>query len=379
MRRLNKTLAGLMAAVMVLLGVSVTPVEAADATAPTTVYYATATEFKISDYWGKGTNGENLVPVKDGYVFGGWYTAENGTPIKKEALDTDLKDNNKIDTVAVAKFVPSYILSVKMQINATTETGNGTLPYTREEDSVKYTNMRLLSAVDSVKYQNVGFDIVLDKTGAKLDLNYTKVYAELGAKDNGALSAITPSGIFGSPATHFIAAELSNIVAGNLEKIIYVTPYWTTIDGTKVEGASKFIRVMDGYDSNRFISIPVNLSVDGQAAAGMVTMSYDKEKLQFVTAKDSSGNAYGWDTGVSFAEMEVNTATAGTIKFVGNGKNVDTDYMTGKDIYANVWFQVKEGVTLTTNALEFAIGAESFCTWGEAMLDGKVTAWDVLY
>ena len=65
MRSLNKALAGMMAAVMVLLGVSVTPA-VADAKAPTTVYYDTDQEFAIADYW----NADNPVaPVKDEFDF----------------------------------------------------------------------------------------------------------------------------------------------------------------------------------------------------------------------------------------------------------------------------------------------------------------------
>lgn len=370
MRRLNKALAGLMAAVMVLLGISVTPA-VAEAEAPTTVYYATVQEFAIAEYW----NAENPVaPVKDGYVFSGWYApGENNTytPIKQEDIE-----EKGVDTylTAVAKFVPSYVLSVKMQINSTTQTGNGTLPFTRETDSVKYTNMRLLSAVDSVRYQNVGFDIVLDKTGKELDLNYTQVYRELGADTGAGKTKLVASELFGSPATHFIAAELSNIVEKNLTKIIYVTPYWTTIDGTKVEGASKYIRVMDGYDNHRFISIPVNVLTNVDAAAGMVEMRYDSTKV----------TVQGWEPGVLYTEMKANTATAGTINFVGNGADVDGTYMTGEDIYANVWFQVTGSETIPTNSLEFTMEKESFCNWNEVLFvdkDGKSTvkARDVLY
>lgn len=366
MRKLNKTLAGLMAAVMVLLGVSVTPVEA-DAAAPTGVYYAPTTEFAIKDYWDETSP---VAPVKDGYVFCGWYTEENGTPIKK----ADIKANTvSAYSSAVAKFMPSYILSVKMQLETATSEDNG--------ENKESTYIRLLSAVDSVKYENVGFDIKFNKTvdfddtAEKEKTCMSKVYSNLSASGE----TITAAQYFGTGASHFIALKISDILAANFEKVIYVTPYWTTMDGTKVEGVSKYVRVMDLYANNQFISIPVNLSVDGQAAAGMVTMTYNSDKLQFVDAKDSKGNACGWDTGVSFAEMELNTATAGTIKFVGNGKNVNDDYMTGKGIYANVWFKRTDASALTPASLEFTIGTESFCTWGEEMLNDKVTAWDVYY
>lgn len=370
MRRLNKTLAGLMAAVMVLLGVSVTPA-VADAEAPTTVYYDIDQEFAIADYW----KAENpAAPVKDGYVFSGWYAPDENntyTPIKQEDIE-----ENGVDTysAAVAKFVPSYVLSVKMQINSTTQTENGTLPFAREKDGVQYTNMRLLSAVDSVKYQNVGFDIVLDKTGKELELNYTQVYRELGADEHTGKTKIVAKETFGSPATHFIAAELSNIVEKNLTKIIYVTPYWTTIDGTKVEGASKYIRVMDGYDSNRFISIPVNVLTNVDAAAGMVEMEYDSTTV----------TVHSWEPGLLYTEMKANTETAGTIKFVGNGADVDSTYMTGEDIYANVWFKVTGSETIPTNSLEFTMVKESFCRWDEVLFvdkDGESTVKvrDVLY
>ena len=363
MKKLSKTLAGLMAVVMVLLGLSVSPVEV-DASMPETVYYDDAQEFKIKDYWAE-TVADAKAPVKDGYVFGGWYMPgeEAGKYVAINQADI-VNSTNKVDDFsdAVAKFVPSYVLSVRTQLQTETEINNG--------EGVEVTYLRVLSAVDSVKYMNVGFDVLFNKRtpfGAEAQEKtvMSKVYKSLTAMD----APIYANAIFGSAASHFSALKIEGITSKNYDKVIYVTPYWTTKDGTKVEGVAKYVRVSDGYASDKLISIPVNLLSGVEVAAGKMQFTYDAN-LQYV----------GWDTGVLFPEMNIHVDEEDrTIQLVGNvseAGNKDS----GKDIYANVWFRYTGTEILTPNTFEFTMNAESFCNWDEIMYkDGDVIAWDVRY
>ena len=138
------------------------------------------------------------------------------------------------------------------------------------------------------------------------------------------------------------------------------------MDGTRVEGLAKYVRVMDGYASNRYISVPVNL-LDGDAvAAGKLQMKYDQTKLEYV----------GFDSGVILPEMEVNVnASSGLINFVGNGTDTNKDMDPTSGIYANVWFKKS---TKDSAHLEFDVKNLEFCNWGEEIIS-NVKAWDIQY
>ena len=116
MKKMNKVMAGFMAIAMVMLSVIVTPV-AADATETTTIPETVTYDdtLDIAKFWKTRT-----APTKEGYVFGGWYTTDgtNYTPIK----EADIVEKGVENFVgACAKFVPSYVLSVKAQLEKTTE------------------------------------------------------------------------------------------------------------------------------------------------------------------------------------------------------------------------------------------------------------------
>lgn len=80
------------------------------------------------------------VPTKEGYIFSGWYT--QGDCDVANVLE---KKPGVGDTV-YAKFVKKDVLSVKVQLR-----------YGTNMDS-EYTKIRLITSVDSLNYQEVGFD-----------------------------------------------------------------------------------------------------------------------------------------------------------------------------------------------------------------------------
>ena len=319
-------------------------------------------------------------PTREGYVFGGWYTNNEGTM-------TAIKESNggQVDAAdAYAKFVPAEVLSVRTQLEVETETKNG---------NTDKTYLRLLSAVNGLDYQETGFDIWYNKTIEEKEAPaITKVYktiknSETKNEETGEEESISASSIFGDAATHFSVLRVADIYSVNYQLVIYVRPHWTTLDGTTVYGQAKYVRVMDGYKDHHYISVPVNFLTGSAVAAGQLEMSYDS-RLE-VVAVDGVVDGYGFDEGMLMTEMSYynnNTDTSDTtdtIRIVGNiagTKDVEPkDVEPEQDIYANVWFKVKSDQTVEDGeVLEFKMSNLSFCNWNEDMVT-NIKAWNVQY
>lgn len=349
-RRCTK-IACILAASILSLGITVTPVTA-DAAEPDQVIYDN-TNYNFSEYWNTDA-AQRTAPVKDGYVFGGWYEDEGTTPLTEKTAAAA--------TTAYAKFVPSYVLSVKAQIEQTAANGTQTTTY-----------IRIATSVDSTKYQSVSFDIWGNNKNHVSNVpEITKVYDSI---NNGAIVA---RDAFGAAASKLAVLKLTKIANADSHKIIYVRPNWTTLDGTKVEGLGRYVRVEDGFTANQYISIPVNLLEGKEVAAGIVELSYAAYKDVLEVAKDSNGN-YLIDAGRLLPNMQYSVdETNGKIKFVGYTENVDK-YNSTESVYASVRFKVKSGATLP-DCCVFTMTAGDFTDWREAAPDTlKVTAWDYQY
>lgn len=368
----NKVIAGFLASLLLASATMLTPIVSnaeEAAVLPTTVDYDA--DYLISEYWSKDNK---TAPVKEGYVFGGWYSENQDgtyTPLKEANISYDETTGKATTENACAKFVPAYVLSVKTQIEAEAQT---------QEENKASTYLRVLSAVDSTSYQKVGFDIWYNKTIKEEDeadkTVLTTVYKTLKAEG----STISATEEFGSPATHFSVLKIGNIIKDNYKKVIYVRPYWVTMDGTRVEGLSKYVRIMDGYTSNQYISVPVNLLKGAAVAAGSLQLKYDCTTLEYVGI-DSDEVDRGFDTGKLLPEMNYHVdATNGIIKMIGNASNYGADIAPQTDIYANVWFRVRTDVAKENipEHWSFVINQEKFCTWGEQPAS-SVTAWDYRY
>lgn len=148
----------------------------------------------------------DTVPVSDGKIFAGWFTDETCTTAYTE-------DTGK----AYAKFIDENILTVKAQISSGTTVNSAS------------TSIRFITSVDSLKYQNVGFKITFN--GKTIDKQMTKVYTALNA--NG--KKISPK-VFSEDSNYMEAYTLNNVPQSAFGKEFTVTPYYTTQDGTIVEG-----------------------------------------------------------------------------------------------------------------------------------------------
>lgn len=372
MKTMKQILAGFLVVAIVLAGVITMPMKA-DATETTetvvketinnvetgVIYVFDETNYKFSNYWSQDTKS---APVREDFVFGGWYTSEDGvnfTAIKQTDAEEGKVDNAK----AWAKFVPTYVLSLKAQLDVNVE----------EQDSrAERGYLRLLSAVNGTAYQSVGFDIWYNKRLEEENSPaITKVFSSITNAETGS-TPYKANDVFGTAATHFSVLRLDGIGTVNYGKVIYVTPHWTTLDGTTVYGQAKYVRVMDGFEENKYISIPVNLLTGSPVAAGQLNMAYDT-RLEVV---EVDGN--GYDAGVQVTEASHYDNKTGTIKFVNNiigTANIEPESV----IYANVWFKVKADQSVTeTEHLKFTMSNLTFCNWEEDFVT-DVAAWDVQY
>lgn len=366
--------AGLLAVGMVVTGLAIVPKQADAAVEDKLVY---STQYDIATFW----ENNKTAPVKPGYVFGGWYkeATQNAEGSQQLALDTDTtqtkwcvplkaseidaNSDGKVDDAvkgnAVAKFVPAQVLSIKAQNMAGT---------TATEAK---TYVRVISSLDSKNYQKVGFDIWLENqiqlfTDADKDdvadepLETTNIYSGLMV---GTDTAKTANEIFGGVSNFLSVWQLSNINSSKYGALIYVRPYWYTMDGSKVEGMAKYIHIEDEYLD--YISVPVNLQTDAltpaKVAAGKVVAEYNSTQFQVAEVE----SVYKVDAGRVLKQMKYHV-NAGTITFVGNVENPGN--VTADGIYANIRFK-KTDENAVDSALNFAITEKEFCNWDEKLLD----------
>ena len=298
--------------------------------------------YKMAEYW--NTSGEKTAPVKNGYVFGGWY---------KKIGDQTFEAVTVSSETAYAKFVPDYVLSVRAQ----NEEG------TSQKDGIK-NSVRIISSVDSVDYQNVGFDIWLaNKTQLKKDggaLITEKVYDAILVENE----KVYATNVFGATSKYFSVWRLDNIQDSNDSKIIYVRPYWTTKDGTKVEGLAKYVHVEDEYLG--YISVPINLATGEEIAGGIVNLSYT-----------SSSNSNAWqfidfEAGRLLTEMSENHSTTGTVNIAGNASTVN-ELVNADGIYANI--RLKNTNNLEASDLTFEATYTNFSNWKQELVK---TIWPII-
>lgn len=358
---------GMLAVAMIAAIIMIVPKQVEAATVEDTVIYVQDSEnYDIHQYWNADST-KRITPIKEGYVFGGWFEAATETtegaeqsadgayyaPLEESDLKTSVPDT------AYAKFVPAQVLSVKAQNEANVSA------------STSKTRVRIISSLDSANYEKVGFDIWLaNKTqllkSDKSALETTKIYTGLKEGDN----VKTVAEVFGGASKYLSVWQLNNVGNSNFSKIIYVRPYWITMDGTKVEGLAKYVHIEDDYLG--YISVPVNLlSKDevSKVAAGAVNMTYDNASLELA---DPNKETVSFEAGRLLPEMAFYHNTANkTIQMTGNVATVG-EYNSGECLYANIRFK-KPGADTS-----FEMSMVQFCDWDEQVfLIDEV--WDVTY
>ena len=351
MKHRNKMIIGITIVALFIAGIVVLPKTAKaaydeDVLSNGVVYILDETNINFKDYWNENT-ANRMAPVKKDFVFGGWYQKDGDTyvPVTEQTAKTT--------ETAYAKFVPAYVLSVKAQNEEGTVAGDG-----------HETSVRLISTVDSRSYQNVGFDIWLNNKAQLTGCEATDVYKGLKTLKDSKEITTYPKDEFGEASSHFSVWRLDNIHDDNDSKIIYVRPYWTTMDGTKVYGVAKYVHIEDEYKN--YVSIPVNFIDAVKMTAGKCTLEYDSNVLEF----------YKFEGGRLFAEINGNLSEDGKVKMVGNitrDANGSYNEIVADGIMGSVRFKV-----LKDDDAKLSISDEQYCNWEEQVLD-KLKAFDIIY
>ncbi len=123
--------------------------------------------------------------------------------------------------------------------------GNDKAPHGVGAETSRKATLRFITSVDSLNYTNAGFDIKIGNQANEKPYVSTKVFESLYAFDGVTNLNLDPESIFASPSLYFSTFRINNIPDTALETVIYVTPKWTTRDGTPVTGITKQGTVMD--------------------------------------------------------------------------------------------------------------------------------------
>lgn len=222
----------LMMALQVLQPAALT-VKAAETTG--TTYTNATTDIKYVYYEDISEYRSTLsYPEEEGYVFAGWWTGITSEASDKaagvSALSTDTKTG-----AAWAKYVPEDVLTVKAQVSKRVYDvlEDGTV------DASESVKLRLVTSVDdNTKYSEIGFKV---KVAQEKDL-VANIYESLTVRETEGAKTVTPDVVFHAKAS----AEFATLVISGFSSVerineteVNVTPYWKTLDGTTVYGASR--------------------------------------------------------------------------------------------------------------------------------------------
>ena len=368
MLKITKRMFSLLATIVMVSAVAL-PVNAADETKNTEatgIVYAKYEDGTYEDYMNNRVAPEYVGSLACGYVFGGWFTSANETTF------TPIVNTANISGAVYAKFVPARVLSVKCQNKAGTVAGmQGT------------TSLKIVSALDSANYKSYGFELDYIALNSKntidtgkcysikevytLDDAYTKFNVYSDAAGTNKVGGYEPKDLFGNAATYFTTYGVKEIASNQFDAIVCIKPCWTTLDGTKVYGLTKYAHVEDGLltdDNCRYVNVPINLrKAASGVAAGVLSVNY--KDLTFVEVE---GGRY-------FEEMA--WADKGTsVKLVGNTANISDK--NDNDIYANIRFKVADKKAYEVlSGYEFTVNGEDFSDSLEKQTTPNV--WDVFY
>ena len=168
-------------------------------------------------------------PIKEGYIFAGWFVDEACTEVFTGATGT-----------AYAKFVPAAILGMKAQVG-------GNLVDDNMENDDNGGAIRFVTSVDSTDYSAVGFEVYYNgsTTNPYVSENTSKVYTHLyavGDQGSGEPIKYDPT-VFHKNSQFFKTLTFKNLPASEYAKSLEAKPFWVTLDGTKVvaEGGVRFV------------------------------------------------------------------------------------------------------------------------------------------
>lgn len=309
-------------------------------------------------------------PTKSGYedwLFAGWYkNIECTRPIqtKNEATDT-----------CYAKFVPTDVLSVKCQVLADT---------TSESEK---TNMRFTTSIDTNQYWNVGFAISRDGKS----YNYTTrfAYERIEASEATGVAYEYSPKVIGTKSEAFVTYTIKNIpnTEGNryFDTVFMARPYWTTWDGVRVYGVTKYASVSDSY--NDVVNIPVKVEKSATAYTaedfgvkeGANTTSQANVAVRYNLNQNYAALVMTGKTGLSSATKY--TVTHAEQESVYIHRNLETKYGGTEKTADRTWYDVyvDENDNLTEDEFVVATNADLYGLSYIVMRDGFTFADKKIY
>jgi hypothetical protein len=126
--------------------------------------------------------------------------------------------------------VDAELLTVKWQIT------NGTTADSSETD------LRMLTAVDGLDYNRVYFTIGVG--GAEKTVSSNRVFETIKAGD---VLISNPAAVFGPDACYFVTFTMLDISCSLFDTEFTITAGWETLDGTKVGGGTRILRISEDF------------------------------------------------------------------------------------------------------------------------------------
>lgn len=260
-------------------------------------------------------------PTAEGYLFAGWF---------KDAACTEanvIMTADDITGTCYAKFVPEDVMSIKVQI-----TNGDANSATAEVEK----NMRFVSSVDTQTYLTVGFRMKYldDNQNWTYKINKgTLVYERIVSATAGDEFKFSPK-VVDTKSEYFMTAtwkgeDNTGIAEADFDTNYYVRAFWTTFDGVRVYGPTRYVSVNDGLNKNI-----VNVSVKDTAKAldsQSLTASYVNRQG---TAKTATAVELFHDGTYAHLKLDLgsgvnhtSTLSSATKFTISNGaSNVDTIY-----------------------------------------------------
>lgn len=278
------------------------------------------------------------IPMKEGYLFAGYYVTEND-----EKPIVSPKEGDKL----YAKYVPEYVMSVKVQ----------------NEEKVNEKGQRVVRVVSSVNgrnYKEVGFQFMTKKSnewgyrgsGATTETGNSEITTGVYKKLREGENLVEAKDIFGKSSSHFTAMNLQ-ISQKNENKAIYVRPYWVTMNGDCVYGVGRQVYAEDGYSNSDTISVSINKKCGDAIAAGKLEMTVPAG-LELYQTSDTK------DFAKSKAKLD-----GTTLKCIFYSDEVGKDVI-ANDMLTTVRFKIVDSDLYNASEnKEFKIISSEFCNWSE--------------
>ena len=176
------------------------------------------------------------------WLFAGWYKA-------KECTKANAYRSKPTSDKAWAKFVPAEVLSVKVQV---TKDAKDKL------DASEKVDMRMVSSVDGLNYQNIGFEVSFNG-GKFINCSGNKEVSQriCSSSEANVEYNFSPK-VVDAKSEYFITHTLTGIGPKSQNKEFLIRPYWVTLDGTTVYGINRTVKVSDSYSDVVSLSVKAN-------------------------------------------------------------------------------------------------------------------------